>query len=80
MLVKVTLQRILDASFNKTSLEEYLNAPEKFVFRKMGSKQQIPTSPELQKTAREKQNERSVLKIASSLTQSAAGEQPRASY
>lgn len=46
----------------------------------MGSKQQIATSPELQKTAREKQNKRSALKIASSLTQSAAGEQPRASY
>lgn len=52
----------------------------KFVFLKIGSKQQIATSPEPQTTATENQNERSVLKIASSLTQSAAGEQPRASY
>lgn len=52
----------------------------KFVFPKMGSKQQIPTSPDPQTTATENQNERRVLKIASSLTQSAAGEQSRASY
>lgn len=44
----------------------------------MGTKQQTPTSPEPQTT--DNQNERSDLKIASSLTQSAAGEQPRASY
>lgn len=77
-LIETTHQCVVDATFNLTrgTWRSILKAPEKFVFPKTRSNQQITTSAEPQPTVTKNQNECSVLKIASSLTQSAAGEQP----